>query len=359
MSLDTAEPQTVPARAFTWQGVHTVLVLELRQRVRSTRWKVALVAWFAIVALVAVLLPGIIGAGLGDDGGAWVFGLILLFVLGLGLVVSPTLSSTAINGDRNAGTLAILQVTMLGPAEIAVGKLLAGWLAALSFLAISLPFLIWGAVVARVSVLGFVWVLVVLALLLGVVCAIGLGFSALTTRTAGSSVLTYVAVASLSLISPVLFALSVPAVSTEDRVEVLVVPTDANAECVWTTDTRMVVHTERTWWLLAINPFVILADAAPQPPTMDYVGEAGPLVAIQQGVRLARDGEPGPYDECWSGNYPPGSEPEDFENDEIDTTPVWPWGLAGNLALGAGALWVATRRLTVPYTTLAPGVRVA
>src|SRR5690606_23431718 len=105
----TTETQQAPAtpseRTFTWQGVRTVLTLELRQRVRSTRWKVALVVWFAIVGFVAALLPGLVGSSSG--GGTWVFGLILLFVLGLGLVVSPTLASTAINGDRVAGTLAI------------------------------------------------------------------------------------------------------------------------------------------------------------------------------------------------------------------------------------------------------------
>ena len=62
-------------------------------------------------------------------------------MLGLGLLVTPTLASTGINGDRNAGTLATLQVTLLTPAEIAAGKLLAAWAAACAFLVASLPFL--------------------------------------------------------------------------------------------------------------------------------------------------------------------------------------------------------------------------
>lgn len=355
----TEQPATRDTRRFTWHGVRTVMTLELRQRVRSTRWKIALIAWFALVALISVLLPSVVGAGFSDDGGTWIFGLILLFVLGLGLLVSPTLASTSINGDRNAGTLAIIQVTMLGPAEIAVGKLLASWAAALAFLVISLPFLVWAAVIGSVPAGGFLLVIVVLALLLGVVCGIGLGMSSLTTRTAGSSVLTYVAVASLTVISLILFLLSLPAVTSRDQVDVLMVPNNNNGVCEWVTSDRSVVHTERTWWLLAINPFVVLADAAPAPRDEDR-WSTGPLTAIQEGVRLARAGDTQSYDECWSGNYPPGFDPYGDDRDgDVDSSPIWPWGLAANLALGAGGLWLAIRRLSVPYKTLSQGTRVA
>ncbi|WP_420114905.1 ABC transporter permease [Pseudactinotalea sp.] len=355
--MTTTAPETTAARSFTWQGVRTVLRLELRQRVRSTRWKIALIAWFALIGFISLLLPPLMSSG-GGAGNGWVFGLILLLVLGLGLVVSPTLSSTAINGDRNAGTLAILQVTMLGPAELAVGKLLAGWVAALAFLAISLPFLLWGALLAHVSVGGFLLVMLVLALLLGVVCAIGLGCSSLTKAPAGSTVLTYVAVVSLTVLSLIVFAVSMPMVTSDDRVDVLVVPSDANAECEWTETTRTVAHTERIWWLLAINPFVVLADSAPQ-PQLENAWDIGPLGAIQEGVRYARAGEESQRNECWSDNYPAGVSAADFRDGEISDAPIWPWGLAANLALGGLGLWVAIRRLRVPYTTLAPGTRVA
>ena len=357
MTTTVPAPPAESATAFTWQGVRTVLRLELRQRVRSTRWKIALIAWFALIGAISLLLPPLMGSA-GSAGNGWVFGLILMLVLGLGLVVSPTLSSTSINGDRNAGTLAILQVTMLGPAELAVGKLLAGWVAALVFLAVSLPFLLWGALLAQVSVGGFLLVLLVLALLLGVVCAIGLGFSSLTKAPAGSTVLTYVAVVSLTVLSLIGFGVSMPMVTTDDRVEVLVVPADANAECVWTQTTRTVAHTERTWWLLAINPFVVLADAAPQPQLANE-WDIGPLGTIQEAVRYARAGGAIATDECWSENYPAGVRPGDLRDDSVSEAPIWPWGLGGNLALGGLGLWVAIRRLRVPYTSLAPGTRVA
>src|SRR5690606_21669521 len=69
MTTDTQQaPATPSERTFSWQGVRTVLTLELRQRVRSTRWKVALVVWFAIVGFVAALLPGLVGSSSSGGG---------------------------------------------------------------------------------------------------------------------------------------------------------------------------------------------------------------------------------------------------------------------------------------------------
>ncbi|TDE89223.1 ABC transporter permease [Occultella glacieicola] len=351
--LDPAPPgPDTSARAISWQGVRTIAVLELRQRIRSTRWRVALAVWFALVGLVSILIGGAFAALGGDP--TWSFGLVLMFVLGLGLVVAPTLASTAINGDRNAGTLAILQVTLLSPADIAVGKLLAGWAAALAFLAVSLPFLIWSALLGGTTVAGFFLSIVVLALLLGVVCAIGLGFSALTARTAGSSVLTYVAVASLTVISLILFALTAPLVTTTEEVEVYGVSEEAMAgdqtyECETFTAQREVTHTERTWWLLAINPFVILADTGAQPGLDPR--DSGPFEAIRSATNQVRSGPPDVHQECWLDSAPPPT--------VDDAAPIWPWGLAANLLLGAVGLAVAIRRLRVPYRTLPGGTRVA
>lgn len=352
-------PAGPPARAISWQGVRTITVLELRQRVRSTRWKVALIAWFCLVGLVMLLLSGAVASTGDAEGGRWIFGLILLFVLGLGLLVAPTLSSTAINGDRNAGTLAILQVTLLSPADIAVGKLLAGWTAALAFLAVSLPFLIWAALLGGTDALGFFRSLIVLALLLAVVCAIGLGFSALTAKTAGSSVLTYVAVASLTVISLVLFALSIPTVTVRNQpTQVFHVPDanwqDTNPTCEWERVDRDQVHTERTWWLLGINPFVVMADAGPAVPSTDD-WNVGPLEAIRSAVQLARHGAQDRVDEC----YGEAGTGEGLGLAQPSQAPIWPWGLATNLLLGGLSMWVAIRRLSVPYRKLPTGTRVA
>src|SRR5690606_9673276 len=162
MSVDmqaTAPRPTAPGRgtwSLTWHGLRTVTVLELRQRVRSTRWKTALVVWFLVVGLITLLTTGAFSI-LADDPyndepfGGIVYSIVVGFVLFLGLLVAPTLSSGAINGDRNAGTLATLQVTLLTPAEIVLGKLAASWIAALAFLVASIPFLAWALAGGGVS----------------------------------------------------------------------------------------------------------------------------------------------------------------------------------------------------------------
>jgi ABC-type transport system involved in multi-copper enzyme maturation permease subunit len=365
------EPSTTaprPPRAGTWglswHGVRTVAVLELRQRVRSTRWIVALVVWFVVVGGITLLTSGALGAlasggsRTGTSQGPLLFGAVTFLVLGLGLLVTPTLASTGINGDRNAGTLATLQVTLLTPAEIAAGKLLAAWAAACAFLVASLPFLAIALAMGGTPVASLLRVVVVVAVLLASVCGIGLGFSALTARTAGSTVLTFLTVAALSLLTPLLFGLTYPSISAQQEVEVYTVPADwdgqQTAQCEVRVEERSVAHTERTWWLLGVNPFVVVADAA---GTTDHADRAGsstdPLGAIQDGIRELRAGEQIPLQECWTG--------QQLTDDtrSVSTAAVWPWGLAVNVLLGAAGYVVAVRRLRVPTRTLARGTRVA
>lgn len=351
----------------TWHGVRTVATLELRQRVRSTRWKVALLVWFVVVGGITLLTSGAAGyltSSSFDEHpqlGPVVFGLVVFFVLFLGLLVAPTLSAASINGDRNAGTLATLQVTLLTAAEIVVGKLLAAWTAALAFLVASIPFIAWSLVLGGVPLSSLVVTLLLLAILLAVVCAIGLGFSALVSKTSGSAVLSYLTVGGLTIISLLVFGLTTPLVTTWEEVPVLTLPYGYDSmdgipeeDCEWETREMSRTHTERTWWLLAINPFVIVADAAP-PAGEDALraGSVDPLAVIRVGVRTARTGPPATVDWCtWEDDY-------GMADEDLDDAPVWPWGLAVNVLLGAGGVVVAVRRLRIPTDRLARGTRVA
>ncbi|MBO3102131.1 ABC transporter permease [Cellulomonas fengjieae] len=371
VALEPEQP-TTPPRAprsatwgLTWHGVRTVAVLELRQRVRSTRWIVALVVWFVVVGGITLLTSGalaMLGSGPSDgraSTGPLLFGAVTFLVLGLGLLVTPTLASTGINGDRNAGTLATLQVTLLTPAEIAAGKLLAAWAAACAFLVASLPFLGIAMALGGTPGTALPRVVLLIAILLASVCGIGLGFSALTARTAGSTVLTFLTVAALTLLTPVLFGLTYPSISRTQDVPVNSVPSDwdgqADPECEVTVQERTVPHTERTWWLLGINPFVVLSDGAGTAEGTRITGrDNDPLALIRTGVRELRAGPTLPLDECWVGQSDPPAEP-----DTVSGAPVWPWGLAVNVLLGAAGYVVAVRRLRIPQRTLARGTRVA
>jgi len=360
---------------LTWHGVRTVAELELRQRIRSTRWIVALVVWFVVVGAITGLVwlstRNVLAPAVGLDSqvrnlqGPMMFGLVVFFVLFLGLLVAPTLSATSINGDRSAGTLAILQVTLLSPFEIVLGKLLASWVAALAFLVVSVPFIGIALGAGGTPVLAMFVCLGVLALLLAAVCAIGLGFSALIARTSGSAVLTYIAVASLSALSPIVFGLTYLTTTHDETVRVWTVPTggwtgDTPPACVWEDQVQPVTHTERTWWLLGINPFVIVADAAPQPkPETPNAISGDPLGSIRTGVRSLRAGPAHEIDQCWSERAQSKDYVSPVAKRDVDTSAVWPWGLGVNLLLGAAGVWVAVRRLRIPQRTLARGTRVA
>lgn len=386
MSVDAEVVESVPSDggmprgrgtwSLSWHGLRTVTVLELRQRVRSTRWKTALIVWFLVVGLITLLTTGAFRMLSDDTGmtgsgsfGGTVYSIVVGFVLFLGLLVAPTLSSGAINGDRNAGTLATLQVTLLSPAEIVLGKLAASWLAALAFLVASIPFLVWALVGGGVYWLALLTTVLMLALVLGVVCAIGLGFSALVDKTSGSAVLTYLTIGAITVALPILFGLLVPVTSTTEEVEVWDVEAGytweetSAPECEWRTHEMPVWHSERTWWLLAPNPFVVVADAQPLNGNVEQLADDGNMLAtLQYGVRYARTGNTGPQDWCSDYVYEDGREirPDSpVEPVQVSDQLVWPWGLGFDLLLGAAGVFVAVNRLRVPTAKLPQGTRVA
>ena len=144
MSQLTETTQRPPARGAVYLGrICDVVVLELKQRLRSRGWYIMLGIWFILTGLVTWLtwaawnaqreaqrsfsnfVPPETGPG------SMIFEVVLAFVLLFALLVAPALSANAVNGDRAGGTLAILQVTLLTPGQILWGKFLAAWAAAL------------------------------------------------------------------------------------------------------------------------------------------------------------------------------------------------------------------------------------
>lgn len=101
---------------MTREGVATVARQEFRLRIRAGRWKVLLAAWFLLLAALTLLLSLAAGrvAGLQDQG-TLVYGGLTIVVLGLSLLVVPSLSAQSVNGDRERGTPGALQVTGCRP----------------------------------------------------------------------------------------------------------------------------------------------------------------------------------------------------------------------------------------------------
>ena len=345
--------------SLTWSGVRTVAVLELRQRVRSSRWVALLVAWgLAIAGLSGLIRFAAFALTRNNHGqaGATMFGAIIFTVLSLGALISPALSATSINGDRTAGVLATMQSTLLSPAEIAVGKLLAAWTASLALLVTSLPFVLWAYLEGGTPAGRLVVTVLVTALTLLVVCAIGLGFSSLTARTSSSTALTYLTVAFLTLGLPIVFGLSLTMTEQEDSVIVRTsVPADDDPNSFRCVDQRQLerrTHTEATWWLLAPSPFVIVSDAAPTRTAY----QDDPLSVIRQAVREARLG---PTDRVNYCDGPSSEQEQDRAQERNDLPAAWPYGLAADGVLTLAFVTLAVSRLRSPSRKLPRGSRIA
>lgn len=361
----------------TLGGIRTVAGQEFRVRLRTGRWRWLLVAWFVVVTGFLVALRVALGMVPVETQfpGVPMFGGVMLWVLALALLVTPALSAHAINGDRERGTLATLQATRLSALEISGGKLLASWGTSAVFIALTLPHVVWAIAEGGVGILRAVVVLAVVLLLCGVICALALALSALLARGITSAVLSYCVVFALTVGTPVAFGLGT-ALSTEQVPRTTQVPapearpTPTGSESTppraparpeepgnvrTRTYTTTVAHPENVWWILAPNPFVVLADAAPElPPRRDPVtGEPvarplAPLSTIGRAVRQVRTPDP-----------PPAQAPMRDQAGTRSQPPVWPWGLGFDVLLGAAAFGVTVRRLRTPIRRLPRGVRIA
>lgn len=385
----------------------TVARLELIQRRRTSRWPLVLGAWFLVIALVTFASWRAVREAEFAPGPS-LYDVTTFFVLMLGMLVVPSLTATTVNGDREQGVLATMQTTLVTSWEIVLGKLLASWIVSMCFLGTALPFLAWAWVSGGLSVGRILLSLLVLVLVMAVVAAVGLMFSTLTARPVASAVLTYLSLA--TLVFGTLIAFLLGAVLLTDRVTVTVngvpesfyasdiqPPVEASpplpgatpspnpeglpegmfreptqADCDVFTRTTDVSRTDRLWPLLAMNPFVVVADAAPSrlADSSTFGGGFTPMRWISDGSRDAKAG-PGDLDEVRDEcSYLPKTagagtpalpevarQVEDRERRNANA--VWPWGLAFLVGLGLVSVVVAERRVRTPVKRLPSGTRIA
>lgn len=348
----------------TWRlsggGVRTVAWLELRRLMRARRWLVAWLAWTLVVTGLCglvVLATTNLGGDLDEETGTVLFGVTVLIVLSFGLLVAPGLAATSINGDSRDGTLATLQATLLSPAEIAVGKLLAAWCGTLALVAGALPSLGVAFALGGTSVPRLLVIVLLVAVSLAVVTALGLGLSALLAKPVASIVVAYVVVFCLSVVSPVLVPL-IASIATTDVTVTYREPTAFDPDsgrpldCTERTVTEERPRTDAVWWLLVTSPYVVVADAAPR-QTSPGDADADILRGLGDVSREARLGPRSVEDWCSDVDETLRAQ------ERADLSPVWPFGLAFYLLVVAGATGVAVRRLRTPVRRLPPGQRIA
>jgi ABC-type transport system involved in multi-copper enzyme maturation permease subunit len=356
-------------------GIRDVVVLELKQRLRSRGWYIMLAIWFVLTGLVTWLTWASWNASQAaqraysgyvppeaSGPGSIIFEVVLAFVLLFALLVAPALSANAVNGDRTGGTLAILQVTLLQPGQILWGKFFAAWLAALAFLVASTPFLVIGVALGGMTPGHVLVALLMLAVEVGIVCAVGVGISALAGRPLFSIVVTYLAVAGLVFGTLISFGLgtgltqgTVMANQAQYRNYTDLTqpgPNEPEYTCSGPLREQPAMRTERVAWLLAMNPYVVVADAIPYPVRTDQLGfsSVGAIESISQGARHAMAGPDGTYP-CANGETKPRY--------LAQATPLWPLGLGLQLLLAGLLMWLGWRSLRTPAHRLARGTRIA
>ncbi|WP_375386730.1 ABC transporter permease [uncultured Microbacterium sp.] len=368
-------------------GVRTMIGLELRQRVRGAAWYVLLGIFFVVLLIVTGL--AVLGAGFSGPSGGMVYSIVTFVVLLMASLVTPALSGGAINGDRDAATLAPVQVTLLSTAQIVGGKFLAAWLTGLSFLVVGAPFMIFAAIVGAqrvnttvryapytptadlvsatgVSPLTVIASLAVLVIEVGVVAAVGVGLSGIISRPVLSVVTAYLVIAALSVGTLIAFGLGGSAVASTATTTSRSIewdpqtgqPTADPPECgPWQTSQYRSPRYDLVWGFLAANPYVIIADATPMTFSsdgyaVDLFSQISSTVRVMQKPPILER----TYDDCavfTSQNSP--SMREQVEG----TVPSWFVGLGIHLLLAAGALWWAIARTRTPSRRLPRGTRIA
>jgi ABC-2 type transport system permease protein len=223
----TGATMGVPRRAALREfgsSVVTIMVKELRSRMRGRRAFIVLTVYLAILALITygvyvIVAPnarGMVGGGFGGGGfggqanasaliGQSIFTLLSIFQLILICFIAPAFTAGQISLEREKQTLDLLITTPMRPAAIVIGKLAAALAFVVLMIVAAIPITAIVLMYGGASVDDIVrqqLVLLATALVLG---AIGLFFSALLKRTQAATVLTYITLLALTLGTTMLF----------------------------------------------------------------------------------------------------------------------------------------------------------
>jgi ABC-2 type transport system permease protein len=315
-------------RRLTW---NPVLRRELVERWRGRRAFAVLTAYLVVLTLLLLLLlwagttvisqqfgPG--GADAGPLLGRFLLENLYALVLLLVLFIGPGYAAAQISGERERRTLGLLQITLVSPWRIVIGKLGAAvaWLLLLVLAAApmgALAFFLGGVTFGQL-VRGVLYLVLVAV----AVAAMGIGISAIVRKTTAAVVLTYALV--LVLVVGTLFAA---------LVEVSIRRFDLDGPPV----------------VLMANPFVGLADAAQAGPSFELPSILTPFAAaLPEADQFGRGGFDGPTG--WDLDQPADvvfDAPLPIFDRTVDRTPVWLIDAALYLLLGALGLVVATRRV--------------
>ncbi len=206
-------PRASAMREFG-SSVTTIMVKELRSRMRGRRAFIVLTVYLGILALITYGVYVVVAPNVGGFGGQAnasaligqsIFIVLSIFQLILVAFIAPAFTAGQISLEREKQTLDLLISTPMRPAAIVIGKLAAALAFVVLMIVAAIPITAIVLMYGGASVDDIVRQQVVLlatALLLG---AIGLFFSALLKRTQAATVLTYITMLALTVGTTMLF----------------------------------------------------------------------------------------------------------------------------------------------------------
>lgn len=334
----------------------TVAEIELRQRLVSRTFLIIVIAFGALLLVLSGLIAvgWMLVSGAEDDGGL-IFAATLWLTVFLGTLLVPVLSGGAVNGDRNAGTLATTQLTLVSTWQLLLGKVLAAWLSSLALVAVAAPFLAMGAIVSGLPIGASPAAVGILALEFGVFSGLGVAWSAIVRSTVFSVVCTYLTIAMLSVGSLIGFSVGAQLLATPVTVTTYTHASGTTSGCKAEVSERSTPRWDLVFPLLAANPYVIVVDALPVNTTS--TGQPVDAIGYQKFAVRAAQVPPEPtvvVNYCGVDSQPPPPSPGLDE-----TTPTWPLGSALQIAMVGLLLWWGWSATRTPARRMSPGSRVA
>ena len=329
--------------------VNPVLARELRQRMRGPRAAVVITLYLLVLCAILQIMYAAFsrstpGAEQVASFGESTFETLVFFVLLLVCFIVPGLTAGSVAGERERQTLVPLQVTLLAPRSILVGKMLASLAFVVLLIVATLPLVGVSFLLGGVEPLDVVTATaMVLVVTVGLAC-LSLACSTLLRRTQGATVMAYGVV--LALTVGTLFAFGAQMLVTARG------------------------PTGRSGLILAPNPFMAVASVLDRGENVEDGRGASPFTpfqyliaerekSVEEGVdeaRARRVIEVGPE------GFPVTTVPDDVdlavEEDEepqralLSRVPFWLLSLAAFGVLAAGSMVAASRRLAVPKATV-------
>lgn len=324
-----------------------ILAREVKERMRSLRAPIVITVYLLVLGLIVFAAERVTSREQGFGGnpfilagiGRAVFHWLLFFMLMLVCFLVPAFTGGAVAAERERRTLQLLQVTMLSPRQIVLGK----FSSSMAFLAlliiatlplVSVAFVLGG--VTPVDVLRGYGMVLLTGFTFGM---IGLGLSANLRRPLAAIVLSYALMATLTLGTFIMYGLI------------------RASQGITTERAREPMYT------LVLNPFVGTASAlsdsrggvftgtstSPFDPIMSLINRNNEVTAFVEGIDVGPDGE--------VRRILPQLQAKGIVPKDTKRLPVWGSTVGWYLGICVLGYWLAVSGVRAPVTGVGFGRR--